>query len=61
MTTLTALRVNAWKYAAIALGLGLGVALLRMFQQMLLQLPLPGLTGERLEHVLSRLASLTGR
>ena len=28
MTTLTALRANAWKYAAIALGLGLGLALL---------------------------------
>ena len=28
MTTLTALRANAWKYAAIALGLGLGFALL---------------------------------
>ena len=27
MTTLTALRANAWKYAAIALGLGLGFAL----------------------------------
>jgi len=28
MTTLTTLRANAWKYAAIALGLGLGFALL---------------------------------